>query len=82
MANSDEQQDGNSGISLGNILISGEDVLLHYEFTKLVLAFAQKNEVMSHKLIGIMEATKHGLCTYTDMICVKQTTKNDCLSWR
>ena len=70
MHESNGKPDGENGISLGNILISGEDVLLHYEFTKLVLAFAQKNEVMSHKLIGIMEATKHGLCTYTDMICV------------
>ena len=58
------------GISLGNILIAGDDVLLQYEFTKLVLAFAKRNELMSHKLIGIMEATKHGLCSYTDMVCI------------
>lgn len=59
-----------AGISLGNILIAGDDVLLQYEFTKLVLAFAKRNELMSHKLIGIMEATKHGLCSYTDMVCI------------
>lgn len=58
------------GVTLGNVLIAGEDVLLQYELTKLVLGFAQKKEIMSHKLIGLLEATKHGLCTYTDMICV------------
>ena len=58
------------GVSLGNIMIAGDDVLLQYEFTKLVLAFANRNELMSHKLIGIMEATKHGLCSYTDMVCI------------
>ena len=58
------------GVSLGNIKIAGDDVLLQYEFTKLVLAFANRNELMSHKLIGIMEATKHGLCSYTDMLCI------------
>lgn len=58
------------GVSLGNILIAGDDVLLQYEFTKLVLAFAKRNELMSHKLIGIIEATKHGLCSYTDMVCI------------
>ena len=51
-------------------MIAGDDVLLLYEFTKLVLAFANRNELMSHKLIGIMEATKHGLCSYTDMVCI------------
>lgn len=58
------------GVSLGNIMIAGDDVLLQYEFTKLVLAFANRNELMSHKLIGIIEATKHGLCSYTDMVCI------------
>ena len=58
------------GITLGNVMISGDDVLLHYELTKIILAFAQRNEVMSHKLIGLMQAVQHGLCTYTDMICV------------
>ncbi len=58
------------GISLGNILLSGDDVILHYEFIKIVLNFAEKNELMAHKVIGLLEATKHGLCTYTDMVCV------------
>ena len=57
-------------INLGNIIISGEDVLLHYNLTKIILRFASKNEVMSHKLIGLLEAVKHGLLNYTDMICV------------
>ena len=57
-------------ILLGNVLVSGDDVLLHYELTKTVLAFANRNEVMTHKLIGLLEATKHGLLTYTDMVCV------------
>ena len=57
-------------INLGNVLIAGEDVLLHYQLTKLILRFATQNEVMSHKLIGLLEAVKHGLLTYTDMICV------------
>jgi hypothetical protein len=63
------------GINLGNVLISGEDVLLHYELTKLVLQFAQRNEVMSHKLIGLLQAVQHGLCTYTDMICISGDPK-------
>lgn len=58
------------GTTLGNVLISGDDVLLHYELTKLILSFAKQNEIMSHKLIGLMQAVQHGLCTYTDMICV------------
>ena len=66
----DEGKDKEPGVRLGNILIAGDDVLLQYEFTKLVLAFAKRNELMSHKLIGIMEATKHGLCSYTDMVCI------------
>ena len=48
-------------INLGNVLISGEDVLLHYQLTKIILRFASQNEVMSHKLIGLLEAVKHGL---------------------
>ena len=58
------------GATLGNVLISGDDVLLHYELTKIILAYAKKNEIMSHKLIGLLQAVQHGLCTYTDMICV------------
>ena len=58
------------GLSLGNILLSGEAVILHYEFIKMVLDFAQRNELMAHKVIGLLEATKHGLCTYNDMVCV------------
>ena len=58
------------GTTLGNIFISGDDVLLHYELTKIVLSFAKENEIMSHKLIGLLHAVQHGLCTYTDMICV------------
>ncbi len=58
------------GPTLGNVLISGDDVLLHYELTKIILAYAKKNEIMSHKLIGLLQAVQHGLCTYTDMICV------------
>lgn len=57
----------------GNVLISGDDVLLHYELTKIILAYAKRNEIMSHKLIGLLEAVKHGLCTYTDMICVTES---------
>jgi len=57
-------------INLGNVLISGEDVLLHYELTKIILQFAQRHEIMSHKLIGLLQAVQHGLCTYTDMICI------------
>ena len=68
--NKDDGKGKEPGVSLGNILIAGDDVLLQYEFTKLVLAFAKRNELMSHKLIGIMEATKHGLCSYTDMVCI------------
>ena len=70
MPNKDDDKSKRAGVSLGNILIAGDDVLLQYEFTKLVLAFAKRNELMSHKLIGIMEATKHGLCSYTDMVCI------------
>lgn len=70
MPKKDDGKDKEPGVSLGNILIAGDDVLLQYEFTKLVLAFAKRNELMSHKLIGIMEATKHGLCSYTDMVCI------------
>ena len=66
----DEQPDRPPAINLGNVLISGEDVLLHYQLTKIILRFAQQNEVMSHKLIGLLQAVQHGLCTYTDMICV------------
>ena len=58
------------GISLGNVLVSGEDVLLHYELTKVVLDFSTRNEIMTHKLIGLMQAVQHGLLTYTDMVCV------------
>ena len=70
MPSKDDGKDKGPGVSLGNILIAGDDVLLQYEFTKLVLAFAKRNELMSHKLIGIMEATKHGRCSYTDMVCI------------
>lgn len=63
-------EDRHPSVNLGNILISGEDVLLHYNLTKIVLKYAQQNEIMSHKLIGLLEAVKHGLLTYTDMICV------------
>ena len=59
-----------ASILLGNVLVSGDDVLLHYELTRIILQFATKNEVMTHKLIGLLEATKHGLLTYTDMVCV------------
>ena len=59
-----------ASILLGNVLVSGDDVLLHYELTRIILQFATKNEIMTHKLIGILEATKHGLLTYTDMVCV------------
>ena len=59
-----------AAILLGNILVSGDDVLLQYELTKLVLRFASKNEVMTHKLVGLLESCKHGLLTYTDMVCV------------
>ena len=69
--------DKKEGISLGNILLSGEDVILHYEFIKMVLDFAQRNELMSHKVIGLLEATKHGLCTYTDMVCVTNDPTED-----
>tara|TARA_R100001594_G_scaffold83857_1_gene118418 strand:- start:1099 stop:1347 length:249 start_codon:yes stop_codon:yes gene_type:complete len=58
------------GISLGNVLVSGEDVLLHYELTKVILDFSTRNEIMTHKLIGLMQAVQHGLLTYTDMVCV------------
>ncbi len=58
------------GSSLGNVLVSGEDVLLHYELTKLVLEFSTRNEIMTHKLIGLIQAVQHGLLTYTDMVCV------------
>lgn len=78
MPGKDNEKNRESGVSLGNILIAGEDVLLQYEFTKLVLAFAKRNELMSHKLIGIMEATKHGLCSYTDMVCISdEPTETD-----
>ena len=72
-----KENDGKNsdGISLGNILLSGEDVILHYEFIKVVLDFAQRNELMAHKVIGLLEATKHGLCTYTDMVCVTSDPK-------
>ena len=70
MSKDDGKKKKEPGVSLGNILIAGEDVLLQYEFTKLVLAFAKRNELMSHKLIGIIEASKHGLCSYTDMVCI------------
>lgn len=70
----DHQENGRqqnpASILLGNVLVSGDDVLLHYELTKLVLQFANRNEVMTHKLVGLLEATKHGLLTYTDMVCV------------
>ena len=70
----DERKNGKPsdfhGVTLGNVLISGEDVLLHYELTKIILAYAKRNEIMSHKLIGLLQAVQHGLCTYTDMICV------------
>ena len=62
------------GVTLGNVLVSGDDVLLHYELTKIILAYAKRNEIMSHKLIGLLESVKHGLCTYTDMICVTGDT--------
>ena len=62
------------GVTVGNVMISGDDVLLHYELTKIILQFAQRNEVMSHKLIGLLQAVQHGLCTYTDMICVTGAT--------
>ena len=67
---SDGDKDRHPSINLGNVLIAGEDVLLHYQLTRLILRFATQNEVMSHKLIGLLEAVKHGLLTYTDMICV------------
>ena len=70
MSTGDSGEERQPSINLGNILISGEDVLLHYNLTKMILKFAQQNEVMSHKLIGLLEAVKHGLLTYTDMICV------------
>ena len=70
MSTGDSGEERQPSINLGNILISGEDVLLHYNITKMILKFAQQNEVMSHKLIGLLEAVKHGLLTYTDMICV------------
>ena len=70
----DERKNGKPsdfhGVTLGNVLISGEDVLLHYELTKIILAYAKRNEIMSPKLIGLLQAVQHGLCTYTDMICV------------
>ena len=59
-----------SSILLGNILVSGDDVLLQYELTKMILKFANRNEVMTHKLVGLLESCKHGLLTYTDMVCV------------
>ena len=59
-----------ASVLLGNILVSGDDVLLQYELTKTVLEFATKNEIMTHKLVGLLESTKHGLLTYTDMVCV------------
>ena len=64
------------GVTLGNVMIAGDDVLLHYELTKIILQFAQRNEVMSHKLIGLLQAVQHGLCTYTDMICVSGMDDN------
>ena len=70
MSTGDSGEERQPSINLGNILISGEDVLLHYNLTKMILKFADQNEVMSHKLIGLLEAVKHGLLTYTDMICV------------
>ena len=70
MSTGDSGEERQPSINLGNILISGEDVLLHDNLTKMILKFAQQNEVMSHKLIGLLEAVKHGLLTYTDMICV------------
>ena len=59
-----------TGISLGNVLVSGEDVLLQYELTKLILEFSTRNELMTHKLIGLIQSVQHGLLTYTDMVCV------------
>jgi len=59
-----------ASVLLGNILVSGDDVLLQYELTKILLRFASKNEIMTHKLVGLLETTKHGLLTYTDMVCV------------
>lgn len=70
MAEEEEDKGRHPSINLGNVLIAGEDVLLHYQLTKMILKFATQNEVMSHKLIGLLEAVKHGLLTYTDMICV------------
>ena len=71
MSNSREPRPSDfHGTTLNNVLISGDDVLLHYELTKMVLGFAKENEIMSHKLIGLLQAVQHGLCTYTDMICV------------
>tara|TARA_R100000458_G_C8158147_1_gene163309 strand:+ start:320 stop:556 length:237 start_codon:yes stop_codon:yes gene_type:complete len=70
MDNKNNGKPKDTGVTLGNVLISGDDVLLHYELTKIILAYAKRNEIMSHKLIGLLEAVKHGLCTYTDMICV------------
>lgn len=70
MDNGKNKNPKDPGVTLGNVLISGDDVLLHYELTKIILAYAKRNEIMSHKLIGLLEAVKHGLCTYTDMICV------------
>lgn len=69
-SNNDEKSKEPHGITLGNVLVSGEDVLLHYELTKIILSYATKNEIMTHKLIGIMAAVQHGLLTYTDMVCV------------
>ncbi len=71
MTNENNNKPNNpASVLLGNILVSGDDVLLQYELTKLLLRFASKNEVMTHKLVGLLEATKHGLLTYTDMVCV------------
>ena len=65
------------GISLGNVLVSGEDVLVHYELTKLVLEFSTRNEIMTHKLIGLIQAVQHGLLTYTDMVCVSSEPEQE-----
>lgn len=73
MDSKNNKKPNDQGATLGNVLISGDDVLLHYELTKIILAYAKRNEIMSHKLIGLLEAVKHGLCTYTDMICVTES---------
>ena len=73
MDSKNNKKPNDQGATLGNVLISGDDVLLHYELTKIILAYAKRNEIMSHKLIGLLEAVKHRLCTYTDMICVTES---------